>query len=186
MPEGVQKIDAVLVALENGFLFIAPGRDAADCTGVLYAKWACHTGQTVARNQANVNSKDPTLSDRRQRQRSGNTGSSTRSTPGSQKLCYNEDRNRPLFFRDRKRLSGRLRPVPVYRLKGARMNRIEKKETAADAAKLFKEEVIELIPDISRKELCDMVDDFIYYQTDAMSKEEARALVDVNCRLGPQ
>jgi hypothetical protein len=63
------------------------------------------------------------------------------------------------------------------------MNRIEKKETAPDAAKLFEEEVLELKPDILRKELCDMVDDYIYYQTDDMSREEAHAVVDVTCRL---
>ena len=63
------------------------------------------------------------------------------------------------------------------------MNRIENKETAADAAKLFKEEIRELMPDIPPKELCDMVDDYIYYQTDDVSKEEAHAVVDVTCRL---
>ncbi len=63
------------------------------------------------------------------------------------------------------------------------MNRIEKKETAPIAAKLFEEEVLELNPDIPRKELCDMVDDYIYYQTDDMSKIEAHAIVDISCRL---
>ena len=63
------------------------------------------------------------------------------------------------------------------------MNWIEKKETAPQAAKLFEEEVLELKPDISRKELCDMVDDYIYYQTDDMSKDEADAIVEVTCRL---
>ena len=63
------------------------------------------------------------------------------------------------------------------------MNRIENKEMVTDAAKLFKEEVLELMPDIPRKELCDMVDDYIYYQTDDVSKEEAHAVVDVTCRL---
>ncbi len=63
------------------------------------------------------------------------------------------------------------------------MNRIEKKETAPDAAKLFKEEVLELKPDILRNELCDMVDDYIYYQTDDMSKEEADAIVKATCIL---
>lgn len=63
------------------------------------------------------------------------------------------------------------------------MNRIEKKETAADAAKLFKEEVRELMPDVPRKELCAMVDDFIYYQTDDLSKKEAHAIVEATCIL---
>jgi hypothetical protein len=73
------------------------------------------------------------------------------------------------------------RPVP--RLRGGIMNRIEKKEIAYDAAKLFEEEVRELEPDIPRKELCDMVDDYIYYQTDDMSKEEAHAIVEATCLL---
>jgi hypothetical protein len=61
------------------------------------------------------------------------------------------------------------------------MNRIEKKEMAPDAAKIFKEEVLASVPDIPRKELCDMVDDYIYYQTDDMSKEEAHAIVEATC-----
>jgi hypothetical protein len=64
------------------------------------------------------------------------------------------------------------------------MNRIEKKETAPASARLFEEEVIELKPDIPREELCDMVDEYIYYQTDDMSREEAHAIVDSTCRLG--
>ncbi len=66
------------------------------------------------------------------------------------------------------------------------MNKIEKKEMAPDAARLFKEEILELKPDVPRKELCDMVDDFLYYQTDDMNKKEARAIVDVTCRLAMQ
>ena len=63
------------------------------------------------------------------------------------------------------------------------MNRIEKKEIAPDAAKLFEEEVLQLEPDISREDLCDMVDDYIYYQTDGVSREEAHAIVDITCIL---
>ncbi len=63
------------------------------------------------------------------------------------------------------------------------MNRIENKETIADSAKLFEEEVLELKSDIPRRELCDMVDEYIYYQTDDVSKEEAHAVVDGTCRL---
>ncbi len=61
------------------------------------------------------------------------------------------------------------------------MNRIEKKEIAVEAAKLFEEEVRELMPNVPRKELCDMVDDFIYYQTDDLSKKEAHAIVEATC-----
>ena len=62
------------------------------------------------------------------------------------------------------------------------MNRIEKKEIAPQAARLFEEEVLELKPDTPRRELCNMVEDYIYYQTDDMSKGEARAIVDGTCR----
>jgi hypothetical protein len=61
------------------------------------------------------------------------------------------------------------------------MNRFEKKEAAADAAKLFEEEVRELIPDIPREELCAMVDEYIYYQTNNLSKREADAIVEATC-----
>lgn len=62
------------------------------------------------------------------------------------------------------------------------MNRIEQKGMMADAATLFAEEVRNLKPEISRKELCDMVDDYIYYQTDGVSKDEAHAVVNRTCR----
>jgi hypothetical protein len=62
------------------------------------------------------------------------------------------------------------------------MNRIEKRESAPDAARLFENEVVELMSDISREELCAMVDDYIYYQTDDLSRKEARAVVDETCR----
>jgi hypothetical protein len=67
--------------------------------------------------------------------------------------------------------------------RGGSMNRIEKKEIATDAAKLFKEEVRELMPDIPRAELCEMVDEYIYYQTDDLSKQEADAIVEDTCNL---
>ena len=66
--------------------------------------------------------------------------------------------------------------------KGGCMNRIEKKESAPGAARLFEQEVLGLKPDISRAELCGMVDEYLYYQTDDMSKAEAHAVVDVTCR----
>jgi hypothetical protein len=63
------------------------------------------------------------------------------------------------------------------------MNRIERKEIVADAARIFQEEVKAFAPDIPRKELCDMVDDYIYYQTDDVSREEAHAVVKETCLL---
>lgn len=62
------------------------------------------------------------------------------------------------------------------------MNRIGKKELINDAARLFTEEVRSLDPGIPREELCVMVDDYIYYQADDVSREEARAAVDGACR----
>ncbi len=35
MLEGIQKIDAVLIALEDGLLFITPGGDVIDGAGIL-------------------------------------------------------------------------------------------------------------------------------------------------------
>jgi hypothetical protein len=64
------------------------------------------------------------------------------------------------------------------------MNRIGKKEIAPDAAKLFEHEVRELTGEIPREDVCAMVDDYIYYQTDDMSRQEARAVVDATCRAG--
>jgi len=59
--ERVQEVDAVLVALEDGLSFIAPGGNVVDCTGVFYAERAGHNGRTVAEKRTNVNSKDLTL-----------------------------------------------------------------------------------------------------------------------------
>lgn len=61
------------------------------------------------------------------------------------------------------------------------MNRIENKEMVTEAAKYFKEEVLENIPDIPREELCDMVDDYIYYQQTDVSRGEAHAVVEETC-----
>ena len=62
------------------------------------------------------------------------------------------------------------------------MNRIERKETAPDAAKLFEEEVREISPEIPREILCNMVDDYLYYQQDDLTKKEAHLITDDTCR----
>lgn len=44
-----------------------------------------------------------------------------------------------------------------------------------------------MLPDCLRRkfsDVCDLVNDYIYYQTDDMGKEEARTIVDVTCRSG--
>ena len=58
--ERVQEVDAVLVALEDGLSFVAPGGNVVDCTGVFYAEGAGHEGN-LANNKENVKLKDLTL-----------------------------------------------------------------------------------------------------------------------------
>ena len=65
------------------------------------------------------------------------------------------------------------------------MNRIEKKELAPGAAKNFTEEVLASSPDIPRTELCHMVEDYIYYQTDDVTREDAHA-IKATCLLHKQ
>ncbi len=62
------------------------------------------------------------------------------------------------------------------------MNRIEDKSAAPGAAVLFEKEVLEIEAGIPRSVLCDMVDEYIYYQTDGMSRDEAHSIVDRTCR----
>jgi hypothetical protein len=71
-------------------------------------------------------------------------------------------------------------------MKGDAMNRIGKKEIAPDAARLFENEILRLQRDIPREELCALVDDYVYYQTDGMTRQEARAVVDETCRARKQ
>ncbi|MGE5173162.1 MAG: hypothetical protein ACM3MD_04970 [Betaproteobacteria bacterium] len=61
------------------------------------------------------------------------------------------------------------------------MNRIEKKDTAPWAAKLFEEEVREINPDTPREVICDMVDDYLYYQQDDLTRDEAHMIVEETC-----
>jgi hypothetical protein len=64
---------------------------------------------------------------------------------------------------------------------GGVMNRIERKEAVAGAAKLFQDEVLELQPDIPRGDLCGMVDEYVYYQQDDMTRTEAHKVVKKTC-----
>ncbi|MGE5173538.1 MAG: hypothetical protein ACM3MD_06895 [Betaproteobacteria bacterium] len=61
------------------------------------------------------------------------------------------------------------------------MNRIENKEAAPWAAKLFEEEVRGINPDVPREVICDMVDDYLYYQQDDLTKDEAHLIVEETC-----
>jgi hypothetical protein len=50
-----------------------------------------------------------------------------------------------------------------------------------DAAKYFKEEVLDIMPDIPRDELSEMVGEYIYYQQADVSKNEAHRVVVETC-----
>ena len=65
-------------------------------------------------------------------------------------------------------------------LKGGNMKTIVDKE-AVDAAKYFQGEVLEIMPDIPREELSDMVGEYIYYQQADVGKDQARAVVRETC-----
>ncbi len=52
---------------------------------------------------------------------------------------------------------------------------------AVDAAKYFKEEVLDIMPDIPREELSEMVSEYIYYQQANVDKEEAHKVVEETC-----
>jgi hypothetical protein len=54
------------------------------------------------------------------------------------------------------------------------------KETV-DAANYFKEEILDIMPDISLEELSRMVGDYIYYQQAEVSKYAAREVVAETC-----
>jgi hypothetical protein len=52
--EDVQKIDSILVVLEDGLSFVAPGGNMADCTGVFDTKRAGHEpGRAAKRAKCN-------------------------------------------------------------------------------------------------------------------------------------
>jgi hypothetical protein len=49
-----------------------------------------------------------------------------------------------------------------------------------EAAKYFKEEVLDIMPDIPREELSRMVSDYIYYQA-TVGRDEAHKIVEETC-----
>ncbi len=50
-----------------------------------------------------------------------------------------------------------------------------------DAANYFKEEVLDIMPDIPREELAQMVGEYIYYQQVDVSRNEADRVVQATC-----
>jgi hypothetical protein len=49
-----------------------------------------------------------------------------------------------------------------------------------EAANYFKEEILEIMPDISIAQLADMVSLYIYYQY-GITKEEAKKVIETTC-----
>jgi 4-aminobutyrate aminotransferase-like enzyme len=64
--------------------------------------------------------------------------------------------------------------------KGDTMNATVDKWTV-DAARYFKEEVLDIMPDIPREELSDMVGEYIYYQQAEVGKDAAHKVVEETC-----
>ena len=60
------------------------------------------------------------------------------------------------------------------------MNKTAAKWTV-DAAKYFKEEVLDIMPDIPTEELSDMVSKYIYYQQADVTANEAVGIVLASC-----
>ena len=60
------------------------------------------------------------------------------------------------------------------------MNGIGEK-LAVDAAKYFKEEVLDIMPDIPREELAQMVGEYLYYQQADVNWSEADKVVQETC-----
>ena len=50
-----------------------------------------------------------------------------------------------------------------------------------EAANYFKEEILDIMPDISRDELSEMVEEYIYYQQADVSKKAAHTVVEETC-----
>ena len=50
-----------------------------------------------------------------------------------------------------------------------------------EAAKYFKEEVLDIMPDIPREELSEMVGEYIYYQQADVTKNVAHEVVEETC-----
>ena len=72
-------------------------------------------------------------------------------------------------------MAGKLR-----NLQGGNMQMIVDKGIV-EAAKYFKEEVLEIMPDIPPEELSDMVGEYIYYQQADVGKNEVHEVVKETC-----
>ncbi len=61
MLKSIQKIQAVLLILEDGFLLIPAGCDVVYCAGIFYAKRTGHNVARLSQKKANVKLQDVTL-----------------------------------------------------------------------------------------------------------------------------
>jgi len=59
--EGIKKVQAVLLVLEDGLLLIPTGCDVVNSTGIFYAKGTGHNVATVSQHNASVKLQDVTL-----------------------------------------------------------------------------------------------------------------------------
>ncbi len=55
------------------------------------------------------------------------------------------------------------------------------KKVTVDAANYFKEEVLDIMPDIPREELAQRVGEYLYYQQADVSRNEADGVVQATC-----
>lgn len=72
------------------------------------------------------------------------------------------------------------RQLTVVGQKGGIMNRTIDKWTV-EAARYFKEEVLDIMPDIPSDELSGMVGEYIYYQQADVSKDQTHEVVEETC-----
>ncbi len=58
--------------------------------------------------------------------------------------------------------------------------RIKDDTPVCEAANLFKEEILQIMPDIPRSQLIDMVSVYIYFHY-GISREEAKSVIEKTC-----
>jgi hypothetical protein len=59
--ECIEKVQSVLLILENGLLLVPAGCDVVNGSGVFYTEGTCHNVATISQNKAIVNLQDVTL-----------------------------------------------------------------------------------------------------------------------------
>jgi len=59
--EGIEEVQAVLLVLEDGLLFVPAGGDMVNSAGIFYAKGTGHNVATISQHNAIVKLQDVTL-----------------------------------------------------------------------------------------------------------------------------